>query len=92
MEIIDITIFANGISIILLLPLLFIYVKNYKTIKSKFCVGLIVFGLLFLIKDISSLYFQISMSSYYTHEVADFALLLNIVEAFAFGVLLITIT
>ena len=82
---------VNVVSILnalMLFILLYVYIRNYKAIKSKFSLGLILFGLLFLIQNLVAIYFQTAMVDYYSKEVADFALILNILEALGFAALL----
>jgi hypothetical protein len=45
----------NLVNLIIIALLLFIYVRNYRHIKSKFNTGLIVFSLLFFAENISSI-------------------------------------
>lgn len=88
METIDLASIVSFLNIILLLMLSFIYVRNYRTIKSKFCLGLMIFALLFLIQNLIAFYFQITMMYYYSKEVANIAFVLNALEALGFVALL----
>lgn len=79
---------VSGLNILLLLILLSVYVKNYKSIKSKFCMGLIIFVAVLLIQNIAALHFQFGGSQSYCGEVAKFNFVLNILEAFGISTLL----
>jgi hypothetical protein len=43
---------VNLINVFILLLLLYVYTKNYRYIKSKYNLGLLVFSLLFLIENL----------------------------------------
>ena len=43
---------VNLVSVIILLFLLYVYVKNYRNIKSRFNLGLILFSALFLVENL----------------------------------------
>ena len=88
METIDLASIVSFLNILLLLTLSFIYVRNYRTIKSKFCLGLMIFAFLFLIQNLIAFYFQVTMMYYYSKEVANIALVLNVLEALGFVALL----
>ena len=47
-----ILIIVNLANIVILLLLLYVYAKNYRNIKSKFNLGLILFSVLFLIENL----------------------------------------
>src|SRR3989442_9676369 len=49
-------------SIVLLLGLLYIYVANYRSLRSPFSVGLIVFATLFLLENLAAMYFYVAMN------------------------------
>jgi len=86
--IMNITTILTGVSTILLLGLLFIYYKSLKKIKSNFTIGLFIFALLFLIQNIISLYYFITMMSYYAPEVEKHVFILTLLQAIGFGILL----
>ena len=50
------------ISTLLLGGLLHIYIRNLKNIKSKFTIGLFIFALLFLVQNLVSMYFYLTMN------------------------------
>ena len=78
----------TGISTLLLLGLLYTYYKNLKKIKSNFTIGLFIFALLFLIQNLVSLYYFITMTKYYAPEVEVYEFILTLLQAIGFAVLL----
>ena len=78
----------TGISTLLLLGLLYTYYKNLKKIKSNFTIGLFIFALLFLIQNLVSLYYFITMMKYYAPEVEAHVFILTLLQAIGFAVLL----
>lgn len=76
------------ISTILLLLLLYVYSKNLKKIKSGFTIGLFIFALLFLIQNIVSVYFYITMMDYYASGVETHAFILTLLQTIGFAILL----
>jgi hypothetical protein len=49
----------NMINIVILLFLLYVFTKNYRHIKSKYNIGLIIFSLVFLIENVIILHLGI---------------------------------
>jgi len=84
----NITTILTGVSTLLLLGLLHVYYKNLKTAKSRFTVGLFIFALLFLIQNIVSLYYYITMMDYYSPEVEVHVFILTLLQAIGFSILL----
>lgn len=76
------------LSVIFLLVLCYIYLKNLQKIKSKFTYGLLLFAAILLIQNLISLYFYIAMMSYYVPEVEMHVFLLSLLEAIALLILL----
>ena len=81
------TILAS-ISTLLLAGLLYVYIKNLKNIKSKFTIGLFVFALLFLLQNLVSLYYYLTMMKYYSPEVEVHVFILTLLQTIAFIILL----
>lgn len=75
-------------NVLLALALLFIYAQNYRKIKSKYTVGLIVFALFFLLQSAMGLYFDASMVMYYSAQAQAAAMVLEGIKAVALAVLL----
>lgn len=84
----NITIVLTAISILALGGLLHIYIKNLRTAKSKFTIGLFIFAVLFLIQNLVSLYYYITMMEYYSPEVEVHVFILTLLQAIAFLILL----
>ena len=81
------TILAVG-AILVLGFLLHIYIKNLRKIKSSFTIGLLVFALLFLIQNLVSLYYFLTMMEYYSPEVEVHVFILTLLQTIGFLVLL----
>ena len=77
------TIIAS-INIILILGLLYVYVKNLIEIKSGFTFGLVLFAGLFLLHNVLVFYFSITMMPLYADEVSPYIFVFTILQAFAF--------
>ena len=86
--IMKLTAFLAAVSILLLLGLVYVYYKNLKSIRSKFTIGLFVFALLFLIQNIVSFYYYITMMSYYAPEVEIHVFILTLLQTLALAILL----
>ncbi len=78
----------HGINIVLILGLLYIYLQNYRGVKSKYTVGLIIFALLFLVQTSMSIYYDASMIMYSTVYAENVAKILEAVKAVSFAILL----
>jgi hypothetical protein len=74
-------------SIALLIGLLYIYVGNYRGLRSPLSAGLIVFAALFLVENIAAMYFYVAMSGWATSAVAIPMLALNAAELVGFATL-----
>ena len=88
MAMLDLGTGVNIVNILLLLGVLFIYLKGFKKVRSGFMVGLILFAVLLLAQNIVAVYFQTQMISYYTEDVAFFGLILSVIETIALIILL----
>lgn len=75
------------INCLLILSLIYVYIKNAIKIKSFFTLGLLIFALLFLIQNIVSIYFYITMIPYYVDEVETFGFIYSIIQTVAFIIL-----
>ena len=76
------------LSALILAALLHIYIKNLRKIKSNFTIGLLIFALLFLIQNIVSLYFYLTMMDYYVPEVELHVFIFTLLQTIGFAVLL----
>jgi len=79
----------SAASVIVLSGLLLVYAKNFRSIKSTFSIGLVLFGVLFLIQNIASvgLYMAMAASGKYGLDMAVPMLALNVTQLVGFGVL-----
>lgn len=75
------------INIILVLALLYIYLQNYRQLKTKLTAGLVFFAALFLIQGMMNLYFDASMVMYESASAQMASMVLEIVKAVGFAVL-----
>ena len=79
---------VSAISIVVLSALLLVYAKNFRSIKSTFSVGLVVFAVLFLVQNIAAIALYVSMAAAgYGLPVAMPMLALNVAELGGFAVL-----
>ena len=84
----NLTTVLTAISISALGGLLHIYIRNLRNIKSKFTIGLFIFALLFLLQNLVSLYFYLTMMEYYAPEVEIHVFILTLLQTIAFLILL----
>ncbi len=82
------TTILTAVSTLILAALLHIYIKNLRKIKSSFTIGLLIFAVLFLIQNLVSLYYFITMMDYYSPEVEIHIFILTLLQAISFAVLL----
>ena len=76
------------VSVTVLAGLLVVYAKNFRSIRSTFSVGLVLFGILFLVQNIAAIALYLSMAgANYGLDVAMPMLALNVAELTGFGVL-----
>lgn len=78
----------TGISTMVLGALIQVYISNLRKIKSKFTIGLLIFALLFLVQNLVSFYYFITMMDYYAPEVEVHVFILNLLQLVAFTILL----
>lgn len=84
----SLTTIMAAVSSIMLAGLLHIYIRNLKKIKSNFTIGLFIFALLFLIQNLVSLYYYLTMMKYYSPEVEVHVFILTLLQTIGFLVLL----
>lgn len=75
------------INIILVLALLYIYLQNYRQLKTKLTGGLVLFAAFFLAQGLMNLYFDASMVMYQSASAEMASLVLEIIKAVGFAVL-----
>ncbi len=88
MVMIDWAIAITVITALILASLLFIYVNNYKRIRSHFCSGLIIFAVLLLIQNVYAIHVQTTMTPQCSTELAGAILIINLLEGVGLGALL----
>ena len=76
------------INIVILLYFTSIYIKNLKSIHSKFTIGLLIFALVFLIENLVAAYFYFTMMPYYANDTELPTFILKLLETIAFLVFL----
>ena len=86
--IMNVTTIITAVSTIFLLGLLYVYYKNLRQVKSKFTIGLFIFAVLFLIQNLVSLYYYLTMMDYYSPEVEVHVFILTLLQTAAFLILL----
>ena len=84
----NITTILAIVSVTALGMLLHIYIKNLRKIRSKFTIGLLVFALLFLLQNLVSIYYYLTMMKYYSPEVEVHVFILTLLQTIAFLILL----
>ena len=87
MHVIEFAAVVNFVNILLLLSLVYIYVRNFLSIKATFCIGLMIFVVLFLLENLLSLYFHLMHAHVYSPDAAQFSLVLNLLQTLGFGAL-----
>jgi hypothetical protein len=75
-------------SALVLVGLLYIYATNYRSLRSPFALGLVVFASLFLLENLAAMYFYMAMAdSNVGASVALPMLVLNAAELVGFSTL-----
>ena len=75
------------INIVFLLALFFVYGKNWLSLKSAFTSGLVLFTLIFLIQNITSVYFYLANTPYFVDMVSMHVFILTVLQTCAFCVM-----
>ena len=78
----------SAVNIALLVALTIIYLDIYVKTRSQFTIGLVIFALVFLVKDLTSSPLIISMFRFRAYGLGPFELLPGLLEFFALSVLL----
>lgn len=77
----------HGLNIILTLGLLVLYSQNYRKMRSRYTIGLILFAFVFFMHSAMGLYFDATMVMYSDKAAESAALILEAVKAASFAVL-----
>ncbi|MBI4043843.1 MAG: hypothetical protein HY393_03485 [Candidatus Diapherotrites archaeon] len=83
----DVTVALEILNVVLLVGLLYVFMQNYRSMKTHFGLGLILFAGILLLQNLAALGFHWFMVAYYTKEVAFHALALKALESAALIVL-----
>ncbi|MFH1256633.1 MAG: hypothetical protein V1494_05060 [Candidatus Diapherotrites archaeon] len=75
-------------NILLLLALMYFYVKNYVHMKTSFGLGLIVFAFFLLVHNFVAAYYNFAMLDYYSVDAMISAAVVTAIETAALAVLL----
>ena len=78
----------HAINVIMLLALLYIYIQNYRQLKTKLTAGLVIFASLFLLQSIMNVYFDATMVMYSSGSAETAATLIEGIKAIGFAILL----
>lgn len=78
----------EAVSSALILALLYVYYRNYRQVKSKFTLGLLVFAALLLLQNFAGMYYRFTMMNFYNDEAAAGVALIRGIEVLALAVLL----
>ena len=76
----DLILGVIGANILLTALLMYIYIKNLRTIKSKFTIGLLFFSFAFLVENILDFYFYDLILSQNYYGFTTFNLSVNFLE------------
>ena len=87
MALMTISTILTGVNIMLILSLLYVYISNYSKLKSMFTLGLGIFAVLFLIQNVISFYYFVTMMPYYAASVEGFVFAFSLLQTLAFVVL-----
>jgi hypothetical protein len=83
----DVAVLLTGINIVLILSLLYVYVKNYRKIRSSHTGGLLLFASLFLAQNLVALYYGLTMSEFFAKDLGEFLLMFTALQVIAFTIL-----
>lgn len=85
--IMNLTAWLTALNILLIVSLLIVYMKNVLRARSTFTIGLVLFALLFLVQNVVSLFFSLTMMPLYEQGVENFVLVLTSIHTIAFIIL-----
>lgn len=83
----DLAVVLEAVNLALLLGLLYVYVNNYRAVRTGLGLGLILFAALLALQNALALYFHVAMVMYYSADVMAHALWLNAAQTAALLVL-----
>ena len=80
-------IILTGLNILLVLGLIFVYMKTLKKVKTSFTFGMLLFAILFLLQNTVAFYYYITMMPLYAMGNEWFAFTFSVSQTIAFIVL-----
>jgi hypothetical protein len=84
----ELTMALHAVNVILPLCLLYVYVQNYRKMKSKYAVGLILFAGLFLLQSLMESYYDFTMVMFSSTVAETASEVLDLIKAIGFAILL----
>lgn len=75
-----------GVNAVLLLSILYVYVRNLFRSRTVFTIGLSLFAGLFLLQNLVSLYFFLTMTPYFVDAVELHVFILTLLQTLAFAI------
>ncbi len=75
------------VNVLLIVSLLYVYLRNMKQVRSGFTLGLVIFAGLFLAQYLVSLYYFFTMMPFFVPEVEPFVLALTVLQLIGLSVL-----
>jgi hypothetical protein len=88
MELMNLTLIFSIINIVLIMFILIIQARNFKVIKSPFTIGLLLFAFVFLIQNLLSTYYFVTMMKFYAKGLDIPAFINTILQTIAFSAFL----
>lgn len=77
----------TGVNLLLVAALFAVYLRMCLKTGSLFTLGLLIFAGMFLLQNAVSFYFFITMMPYFVPEVANYVLILTVLQTIAFAIL-----
>lgn len=83
----ELAVVLEAVNLFLLLGLLYVYVNNYRTVRTGLGLALILFAALLAVQNALAVYFHVAMVQYYSADVMGHALWLNAAQTAALLIL-----
>jgi len=81
------TVILTGVNAILVIALLYVYIRNLRKMYSDFTLGLLLFAGLFLVQNVASLYFYVTQMPLYAAGLDIHVFVMTALQTVAFLVL-----
>lgn len=85
--IMQLTMYLTGLNVLLVSGLLIIYGRNLKKFKSMFTLGLFMFAGLFLLQNLMSFYFYLTMMPLYAQGLEKHVFIFTLLQSIAFSIM-----